>query len=1262
MSSPLTGPEACSVELARHIDRVCTRYEAAWKAGQRPRAEEYLPAGPEAQPAALVQELLRLEAEYRRRRGEGPTAEEYQRRFPALDRAWLEQAVAAPATTESALPLPSTEPAAGTRGTSPLVGRSLGRFRLLELVGAGASGEVWRTHDTKLDRVVALKVPHAGLLATPATLERFRREARAAASLRHPGIVAVHEVAVLDGLPVIVAEFVDGVPLKALLEARRLTFREAAALLADVAEALDHAHARGLVHRDVKPSNILLECDPSEANRGSAAKWRGVGRARVTDFGLALREGAELTLTLEGQVLGTPAYMSPEQAAGQGHRVDRRSDVYSLGVVLYELLCGEPPFRGTHDMILHQVLHEEPQPPRRLNDKIPGDLETVCLKALAKEPGRRYATAGALAEDLRRWLRGEPIRARPAGRAERFGRWCRRNPAVAALTATLALFLVVAAVGATAAACHFSAIAGREQQAKQQAEEATAEVRREMEGLQRSYRLLESGHLHEMQRQGREALADYAEAIRLRPDNPLAWSRRGDFYARFCLWDLAAADFAKAFELHPSSEASEWMTHAGLRLYAGDAAGYRQVCDHMVEQFGVPDARGGWWIVNACTLAPNDVEPARLVRLAESALAAEPQSQEYRLWLGAALYRAGRFEQALRTLEEVTRADTGWTNSEAWPLLAMTHHRLGHAPEARRWLDRTSQGFEQTTWGVILDPFNPDLHWNHKFDLLTVYLLYREAEALVGDSQARDPSLRWLARARGHAALGQLDQASADFAKAIEVRPQDAQAWLARAHFLARRGKWQEASADYAQALALGLPDRPGAHWHWHCYALLRLYQGDPAGYRQVCREAFQRFAGTDDPLVAQQLALLCFLAPDAVLDPGVPARLAELGVGFHPTSPWYLLTLGAARHRTGFPEEATLYLRWALQQRWPDPALRESRTAITSLLLSLAYQRLGRTDEARRWRDEGVRRLVPLTPRGDTGDVGWDYFVWMMAEVLRREADALLGGPTGTDSPPRPAVPGGATSTPARPDEAPAEFARALERRRKDPRLWLTRGNLYARQGRWDRAAADFKQAFALRPSDHSWEWYLHGTLRLWAEDTDGYRAVCKSMLERFGHPEPTDLWSNQRLALICLLTPDAVPDLQVPARLAAFAVDAEPDNPWFLLTLGAARYRAGEFQEAIDLFHRALQGRWSDEEESRVCGTALIDLFLSLAHDRLGEADEARQRLHDAVQRIDEAAAQGEGRGNRGKEWHIWAACQVLRREAEAAVIDKVRDRGTP
>jgi eukaryotic-like serine/threonine-protein kinase len=301
----------------------------------------------------------------------------------------------------------------------PAPGSRLDQFELVECLGTGAFGQVFKAIDTELDRPVAVKVLRGGAGASREDVERFLREARSAARLRHPAIVAIHATGQApDGSPFLVEEFVHGPTLAARVQDGPLDPRRAAEVIAALADALAYAHAHGVVHRDVKPSNVMLDPD---------------GRPHLMDFGLAKRETDEPPETVEGQVLGTPAYMSPEQARGESRRVDGRSDVYSLGVVLYELLTGERPFRGNRRMLLLQVLDDEPRPPRRLNDRVPRDLETITLKAMAKAPGRRYATAADLAADLRRFLRGEPVKARPAGRLVRVWRWARRNPVPASL-------------------------------------------------------------------------------------------------------------------------------------------------------------------------------------------------------------------------------------------------------------------------------------------------------------------------------------------------------------------------------------------------------------------------------------------------------------------------------------------------------------------------------------------------------------------------------------------------------------------------------------------------------------------------------------------------------------------------------------------------------------------------------------------------------------------------------------------------------------
>jgi ribosomal protein S27E len=315
---------------------------------------------------------------------------------------------------------------------APSTLKSISRFELLECLGSGGFGTVWKARDPELDRIVAVKVPRGGQVS-PTEVEFFFREARAAAQLRHPHIVPVHEVGRDDSTLFIVSDFVSGVTLTEWLKGHRPSPWEIAELGSVISDALHHAHQQGIIHRDLKPSNIMID----EAERPF-----------LMDFGLAKREIGEITMTVDGQILGTPAYMSPEQAGGEGHWTDRRSDIYSLGVMVFEMLTGELPFRGNHQMQIQQRLTDDPPDPRKLNRHVPRDLATIAVKCMDRLPGRRYNTAADVAAEFRRFMNGEPIVARPISKPERLVRWAQRKPMVAT---TLALTIVLAIAGPAAA-------------------------------------------------------------------------------------------------------------------------------------------------------------------------------------------------------------------------------------------------------------------------------------------------------------------------------------------------------------------------------------------------------------------------------------------------------------------------------------------------------------------------------------------------------------------------------------------------------------------------------------------------------------------------------------------------------------------------------------------------------------------------------------------------------------------------------------------
>lgn len=336
----------------------------------------------------------------------------------------------APSITDSILPT-----------IDPKTGRPMPHvsgYEILGELGRGGMGVVYKARQKKLNRLVALKMVLSGGHASPDALARFLVEAQAVAALQHPNIVQIYEVGEHDSLPHFSLEFVDGAPLDRALAGKPQKPVDAARLVETLSRAMHFAHNHSILHRDLKPANVLLTSD---------------GVPKITDFGLAKKLEGDSGQTKDGSIMGTPSYMAPEQARGELKNLGPSADIYSLGAMLYEMLVGRPPFLGTtpFETIL-QVIKEEPVPPSRLIGKLPPDVETICLKCLQKEPAKRYATAELLAEDCRRFIAGEPILSRPISPAERAWRWCRRNPRVAGLLATVAGLLVVVTVTSTVSA------------------------------------------------------------------------------------------------------------------------------------------------------------------------------------------------------------------------------------------------------------------------------------------------------------------------------------------------------------------------------------------------------------------------------------------------------------------------------------------------------------------------------------------------------------------------------------------------------------------------------------------------------------------------------------------------------------------------------------------------------------------------------------------------------------------------------------------
>ena len=827
-------------------------------------------------------------------------------------------------------------PGSGTRSFEPADGRfpQISGYDIEAILGRGGMGIVYKARHLRLGRVVALKMLQAGAYAGAHEQARFQREAQVVAGLRHANIVQVYDVGDDDGCPFFTMELLEGGSLVQALAGTPQPARHAAALLVMLAQAVQVAHESGIVHRDLKPGNILLTAD---------------GTPKVADFGLALHFRGEAALTLSGARMGTPSYMAPEQVSGKAGTIGPAADIYALGALFYEMLTGRPPFRGeTASETERQVVHDEPVSPRRLNSKLPRDLDTICVKCLAKEPERRYSSAAALADDLRRFGEGRPIQARPVSFSEHLWRWCRRNPAAGALVAT-ALALVALAAG------------GGFWLERQQAERREETARREGRQTQATEAALEKAA--DLERQGR-----WPEARAVLEGAPTLLDNAAPAHLRERL-RRARADIETAAELEEirlslsaTSPPARTPPRSAGHLYA-DA----------FRKYGI-DLR--------------ELEPAE-ARVRRSAIRDTLLGFLYD-WL----YWAPEADRdGLRAL--LDRADDdNWRRAYREVLTDREPRKvkqLAAAPDAPAQPPVVLSGLG----GLLLGGDQPE-----------------EALTLLREAQQRNPADFWINIVLGHYLVKQRPQeAIAYYRAAVAIRPSSDQAYLLLGSALLGAGDVDGAiaafrrarmlnpdrfvAADLAKALApRGALEEARAAWEdalardprdarsWHGYAQLCLFLGKEDAYRRARKALLERFADNiGEWFIHERNSLACLLLPASREELGRVAALVDRAVANGPKfadsgNAHLLFISGLAEYRQGRPRQAV-------------PLLEESAALLPNragprLVLAMAQFQSGSNAEARKTLAAGVVAYNWMESQADH-PTAW------ASHVLRREAEALI-------------------------------------------------------------------------------------------------------------------------------------------------------------------------------------------------------------------------------------------------------------------------------
>ena len=832
-----------------------------------------------------------------------------------------------------------------------------------EVIGRGGMGVVYKARHLKLNRTVAVKVMLNGAFAGPPELARFQHEAEALAALEHPNIVQVHDVGEFGGLPYFTMEFVGGGNLAQKLEGIPLSAREAVLHMIALADAVEAAHRGGIVHRDLKPSNVLLTAG---------------GTPKITDFGLARRLEAGPALSMTAMRIGTPGYMAPEQVAGHSRVSGVATDIYSLGAIFYEMLTGRPPFRAeTATETDRQVLAEEPAPPSRLNAKVPRDLETICLKCLRKEPRRRYSSSAELKEEIERFSRGEPIKARPVCSAERAGKWMRRHPTrTLAMLGSLAI-AIATLVGGWWTISERSSVTHRIEENLRVATQALrrsdwGEARSALERARGSLRDGEYGGLRRRLNQADRDLDLVARLAAIRLDRVLRASRGKD---------TGANAYEKAFGAAGVIDLDATPRVAADQLEGSEVkdALVAAIDDWTLCSIYLPDNRREPWLLEVARLTDPDPsgwrgrlrdpsmrrDKGELANLADSAKLSETPVNLLAA-LGELLQKSGG--DAIPFLLSIQREhpDDFWVN-----------HQLGFFAEIRNDVPESLRNLQaalatRPNTPYLLSSLGRALARANRMAEAIPY--HRKAVQLAPEDEILRMSLGAYLMEAGRAA-----EAAEHFEKGLEITQDASLRQMLREKLLGCR--LQLGDTDKAIELwRTSLETNFLRHEAWDGYAELCLFRRRSDDYLRACRGLLEHFGATEDAFVAERTGRACLLTPTssevlqkatALIDRALADKKPELAWA----RPYFMVAKGLAEYRRGRLESAIAIM--------DGPASAVLQPA-PRLISAMALHRLGREEEAQEALAAAIDSSDWETSHANDRE-RWIY------HILRREAEAMM-------------------------------------------------------------------------------------------------------------------------------------------------------------------------------------------------------------------------------------------------------------------------------